>query len=293
MYKTSCLGTETIRSILTTVGFGPCDVKSVNEGARMPTSNCRTLQRFIFLGLAVILAEFPTISFARQAEKELPVVIAASVPLYPRTPLIAHIFGTVRIRVTTDGSAVSSMNSESGPPMLVKAAKENIQTWQFEKHKPTTFFVTFQYRLEDTATCRFENGTVTLHLPSQVEISAPGIQTCDPVATVGVRVESIVSESLASFGYVILLTNDSAYWCDSKNSAGTSDAFSLRDGRTICGQLDWSATASAGTKRKREQAIRVAAQYVLQWQNYSRVAVRSYPDFRYLALKAASPAASL
>lgn len=101
-----------------------------------------------------------------------------------------------------------------------------------------------------------------------------------------VRVEAIVNESHASCGYVIFLTNDSAYWCDSRNVAGTSDAFSLRDGRIIDGELKWSATTSTGTKRKRGQAIKLAAKYPLHWQDYSRVAVHSYPQFRYLILKA-------
>ena len=107
-----------------------------------------------------------------------------------------------------------------------------------------------------------------------------------------VRVEAIVGESHASCGYVIFLTNDSAYWCDPRTGAGTSDAFSLCDGRTIYGELDWSATAAPGTTRKREQAIRLGAQYDLHWRDYSKVAVRSYPHFRYLTLNVVPPAVS-
>jgi hypothetical protein len=87
--------------------------------------------------------------------------------------------------VTTDGLKVSVLDAESGPPLLVKAAKENIQSWRFEKHKPTTFLVTFQYRLEDEGTCAVDNSTVILHLPAQVEISARALEHCDPVTDVG------------------------------------------------------------------------------------------------------------
>ena len=36
---------------------------------------------------------------------------------------------------------------ESGQPMLAQAAQKNVKTWQFEQHSPTTFEVTFRYRL--------------------------------------------------------------------------------------------------------------------------------------------------
>ena len=102
-------------------------------------------------------------------------------PLYPRTALLARIQGVVKIRVTTDGKKVSSLEAESGPPMLVNAAKENILRLGIcEEHKPVTFVTTFEYFIEEPAQCGFNNGTAVLHMPLEVRVSANGVQTCDP-----------------------------------------------------------------------------------------------------------------
>jgi hypothetical protein len=139
-----------------------------------------SLQRFLIAGslLIVAIAGMPT--FGDQQVEELPIVSAASMPLYPRTAHLAHIQGQVRIRVTTDGNKVVSFDDESGPPMLVKAAEENLWTWRFEKHKSTTFFVTFDYRIEGESACTIGNASVVLHLPSEIQISVKGVYTCDP-----------------------------------------------------------------------------------------------------------------
>jgi hypothetical protein len=131
----------------------------------------------------VLILAFPLgIAPARgqRSDHELPVVISASVPSYPRVALLVHILGNVRIRVSTDGSKVVSFADEAGPPMLVQAAKDNILSWRFDKHKPTTFVVNFQYRIEDEFSCAFENSSVILHIPSEVQISTKGVHTCDP-----------------------------------------------------------------------------------------------------------------
>jgi outer membrane biosynthesis protein TonB len=65
---------------------------------------------------------------AQKAEQELPLVIAGKMPLYPIMARLARVEGVVKIRVTTDGEKVTSLEAESGPPMLVKFAKENILT---------------------------------------------------------------------------------------------------------------------------------------------------------------------
>jgi hypothetical protein len=134
------------------------------------------------IGALVLTSRFPHRTFKHESRETLPLVIAASAPVYPRTPLLAHIEGTVKLRVTTDGKKVSSLDAESGPPMLLQATEENIWTWQFEDHKPTHFPVTFEYKLVDKTTCSVENGTIVLRLPAYVEISAKRVTTCDPVS---------------------------------------------------------------------------------------------------------------
>ncbi len=105
-------------------------------------------------------------------------------PLYPHMALAAHVQGVVKIRVTTDGRKVSSLKAESGPPILVKAAEENIRTWEFYEHKPMTFVTTFEYIIEESPECGFSNGASVLKLPLEARISSKGLKTCDPAAEI-------------------------------------------------------------------------------------------------------------
>lgn len=134
--------------------------------------NIRTLP----FPLLLMLALPQNTSVAQQPNNPVPVVTSASVPLYPQVPLLAQITGAVRLRISTDGNHVTSMEIESGPAILANAAGENIKTWQFEPHKPTTFEATFTYTLLP-ATCDAaghcnarENDDVLLHLPTDVQI---------------------------------------------------------------------------------------------------------------------------
>lgn len=135
--------------------------------------------------ILIILGLGATISTAQQ-KKALPNIASASVPLYPHIPQMAHIEGVVRLRISTDGSRASSIEVESGQPMLAQAAKENVKTWQFEPHNPTSFETTFHYRLlpskcDPECSCdSVEKATVLLRLPTDVEVSAKVLQTCDP-----------------------------------------------------------------------------------------------------------------
>jgi TonB family protein len=121
----------------------------------------------------------------------MPTVASASVPFYSRAARAARIQGEVRLWVSTDGKRVSAVEVESGPPMLVEAAKENIKTWQFEPHKPTSFQVTFHYRLLLPANCDSEcncdseeRESVLLQLPTDVKVSAKIPAICDPLGKV-------------------------------------------------------------------------------------------------------------
>jgi hypothetical protein len=121
-----------------------------------------------------------------QSKSPLPSVVSASVPFYPRTPQMAHIEGVVRLRISTDGSRASTIEVESGPPMLAQAAQDNVKTWQFEHHNPATFEATFRYKLlpstcDSECNCdSVEKGSVLLRLPTDVEVSAKEIRICDP-----------------------------------------------------------------------------------------------------------------
>lgn len=123
-------------------------------------------------------------SRAQGPDQQLPLVTAGALPLYQMMARAARIEGTVKIRVITDGKKVSSMDEETGPAMLVKAAKENIRTWEFLEHPPTSFVTTFLYRIEEPAQCFYSNGATTLNIPLEVRVTVKGFMTCDPAATI-------------------------------------------------------------------------------------------------------------
>lgn|ERR1700719_3197811 len=142
--------------------------------------------------LGLILLSFVP-SAAQQTEAPLPKVASASVPFYPQVAPSARIQGAVTLRLSTDGKGVSAIEAESGPPMLVQAAKANVKTWQFELHAPTSFEVTFRYRLlsyvcESGCRCHSEEKeSVLLQLPTNIEVSATLPMICDPAEKISKR----------------------------------------------------------------------------------------------------------
>jgi hypothetical protein len=117
---------------------------------------------------------------AEPPQEALPTVTSAAVPLYPRTADLVHIEGIVLLQVSTNGARVSDVKVEAEPPMLAKAAADNVRTWEFSQHKPTTFKVKFSYRILPESGCYLDNSVVMLRLPTEVEVSTKGVRTCDP-----------------------------------------------------------------------------------------------------------------
>jgi TonB family protein len=139
--------------------------------------------------LAGIFAVSIAVSVGQVAEapEKLPIVKSGDMPLYPPLLRLGQIEGEVRLRVTTDGSGVSSVTVESGHVLLAKAALENVRTWKFEPHTPTVFSTLFTYRLIKelhTYSCDPDlpdNGSVILKLPTQVEITSHlTVHECHP-----------------------------------------------------------------------------------------------------------------
>ncbi len=99
------------------------------------------------------------------------------------------------------------------------------------------------------------------------------------------RLEAVVhnSEQLV-FGFAVLLTNDKIYWSNPRGIGGVSASFSIHEGQRILGEVDWGPTASAGTKKNREEAIKLAAEYVFRWRDYSKFDARVQSHFRYLCV---------
>jgi TonB family protein len=98
------------------------------------------------LVLSVFLAAVACAS-AQESPEVLPKVVQHGEPTYPPIARTAHIQGEVRVRVTTDGESVTNAEAESGPPILHKAAEDNIRTWKFVPHTAGTFHVTFRYKI--------------------------------------------------------------------------------------------------------------------------------------------------
>jgi hypothetical protein len=117
----------------------------------------------------------------------LPEVTAAAVPFYPRNARAAHIEGSVHLQVRiVAGRVVSLALQEESSPMLIKAAEDNVKTWQFGDTDTLTFETTFYYKIRNTPLPKScdemgdRNDTVALRFPESVEISTPSMWLCDP-----------------------------------------------------------------------------------------------------------------
>jgi hypothetical protein len=117
-----------------------------------------------FLFLPALLLPFLVTLSAQESARVLPRVTDHAPIIYPAIANTAHVEGPVRLKITTDGHAVSSVAVMDGPPLLVKVATENAQTWKFVDHVPGTFDVTFDFRL-------LVDKTAFLQEPGSVDIA--------------------------------------------------------------------------------------------------------------------------
>ena len=136
---------------------------------------CRSLSK-----LSVLLAAFLATAVAQQPKAVLPMVAGGAVPLYPPLARAARVQGVVHLKVVTDGTRVVTAQAEGGNRLLAAASEENARTWQFSKHEPTSFTVTYRYRLDANADPN--NSTVTLRFPTEVDVSIAPLVLSDPPA---------------------------------------------------------------------------------------------------------------
>ena len=116
-----------------------------------------------FLFLLALLLPLSAGSNAQEPARVLPRVIDHAPPIYPAIAGAAHVEGPVRLKITTNGHAVTSVEVVDRPSLLVKAAAENAQTWKFVDHIPGTFEVTFNFRsLQNRTTFLAEPGVVDI-----------------------------------------------------------------------------------------------------------------------------------
>lgn len=73
--------------------------------------------------------------------------------------------------------------------------------------------------------------------------------------------------------YAIMLTNDSAYWRDTRRANATKQpndmAFRIYDGAVISGKREWNEAASKGTVQGHERPICFSGTYHMAWQDCS------------------------
>ncbi|MFZ0819909.1 MAG: amidohydrolase family protein, partial [Candidatus Acidiferrales bacterium] len=109
-----------------------------------PLKDITAVRRVLFVMKAGVVYKNATRGTVSDSDPALPVVISAATPSFPHLANQLNVHGDVRLRVSTDGTKVISFADESGPSMIIQPTEENIRTWVFEKHNPTTFIITFR-----------------------------------------------------------------------------------------------------------------------------------------------------
>ena len=131
---------------------------------------CNSFSRGIVTSILLFLAA--SMIARQQPRVALPMVASAQVPLYPPVARSANVQGVVHLKITTDGHRVLSTQVEDGNKLLSAAAEENARTWQFSPHEPTTFGVTYTYKLVTDLEATQNNPRVLLKLPTEIEVDA-------------------------------------------------------------------------------------------------------------------------
>ena len=136
-------------------------------------------KNFTWQTLVLMVTTLAFSAVAQGPKVALPMVAGAAVPLYPPVARHANIEGVVHVTITTDGHRVIATHAEDGHKLLAAAAEENVRTWQFATHEPTTFSVTYSYKLVDKWNGDPNNPDVLLRLPTEVEVSSRRWSTVD------------------------------------------------------------------------------------------------------------------
>jgi TonB family protein len=116
---------------------------------------------------------------AQESKVALPMVAGAAVPLYPPLARAARIQGVVHIEIVTDGHNVITARVKDGQKLLAAAAEENARTWRFAVHTPTSFTITYRYKLDVKLNNSPNNPTIVLRLPTEVEVSSAPMPPLD------------------------------------------------------------------------------------------------------------------
>ena len=124
-----------------------------------------------------------------QTSSALPLVVQHADPTYPPLARQTRISGDVHVEITTDGESVISAAAIDGHPLLRSSAEANVRTWKFARHKPSTFSVTFRYKLDDGVNVDF------LEAPGIVRIGAASPQLIAEYSNVDLGIWSLQGNS--------------------------------------------------------------------------------------------------
>lgn len=97
------------------------------------------------------------------------------------------------------------------------------------------------------------------------------------------RIERI-KEKINNFekGYTIFITNEMSYTKEPKTDNCIYKDFSLHNGTTKQGVLNWSENAGEGTKKNCEKPIVFKNKYEMLWKDYSKIDVSNTGEFKVL-----------
>jgi Gram-negative bacterial TonB protein C-terminal len=175
---------------------------------------CRTI-------LALLIVVIPGATSAQECSEALPKVIQHGEPSYPPIARTAHVTGEVRLKITTDGESVSTVETEEGPPLLRKASEDNAKTWKFVPHKPGCFHVRFQYRISsDGVDVEF------LKSAGVIELNAPAPKMTIDYAHISLGTWKVQLESAhgkASLLLELYYTGPTGEWLDFRIVGGNQD----------------------------------------------------------------------
>ncbi|MGC2320985.1 MAG: energy transducer TonB [Terriglobales bacterium] len=123
--------------------------------------------------IAILVGCLAVVSVATaQDAPTLPTVTSFECPKYPPKAKSVRLQGMVRLKVTTDGHNVTEVKLQSGHPLIAPAAYENVRTWKFADHPPTTFDVTYfyvfqgEFKKDPTTKC-----SAKMELPTKITVS--------------------------------------------------------------------------------------------------------------------------
>ena len=100
-----------------------------------------------------------------------PLVLSMDLPAYDFRARAAGVVGEVTLGVSTDGERVTEIVTKvEAHPSLTSNAVDNVRSWVFRRHEPTSFDVTYLFRVDESLKNEFSI-VRTLKLPFHIELA--------------------------------------------------------------------------------------------------------------------------